>query len=87
MEFERSVVMERTVVTPRLTLAGMADLSSQKLVHEMTTMEVAGMYTLVHVNDIYVRPISTRISSLSRDWSISIIYATHLPHKVPQRPL
>ena len=31
MELESRVVMERTVVTPRLTLAGMADLSSQKL--------------------------------------------------------
>ena len=45
LALERSVVMVRTVVMPRLTLAGVAALSNQKEEKEMTTMKVAGMYT------------------------------------------
>ena len=42
---DSSVVIVSTVVTPKLTLAGVAWRSSQKLEKEMTTMNVAGMYT------------------------------------------
>ena len=38
-----SVVVVRTVVTPKLTLAGTALRSSHKLVNDMNTMNVAGM--------------------------------------------
>ena len=43
-----SVVVGRTVVTPKLTLAGTAFRSSHKLVNDMNTMNVAGMYTYVN---------------------------------------
>ena len=43
LELESKVVMVRTVVTPRLTLAGVAERSSQKLENAITTMKVAGM--------------------------------------------
>ncbi len=39
------VVIVSTVVTPRLTLAGMALRSSQNEVKDMKTMNEAGMYT------------------------------------------
>ena len=37
------VVIVRTVVTPRLTLAGAAPRLSQKETHDMTTMSEEGM--------------------------------------------
>ena len=40
-----SVVMVRTVVTPRPTRAGAAPLLSQKETQDMTTMRLLGMYT------------------------------------------
>ena len=43
-----SVVVVRTVVTPKLTLAGTAFRSSHKLVNDMNTMNVAGMYTYIN---------------------------------------
>ena len=42
---DNRVVMVRTVVTPKLTLAGVAPLSSQKDVNDIKTIKVAGMYT------------------------------------------
>ena len=43
-----SVVVVRTVVTPKLTLAGTAFRSSHKLVNDINTMNVAGMYTYIN---------------------------------------
>ena len=40
-----SVVIVNTVVTPRLTLAGTELRSIHKLVNDMNTIKVAGMYT------------------------------------------
>ena len=40
-----SVVMVRTVVTPRPTRAGAAPLLSQNETQDMTTMRLLGMYT------------------------------------------
>ena len=40
---EMSVVMVKTVVTPSMTLAGVAPLFSQKDTHEITTIRDAGM--------------------------------------------
>jgi len=40
---EMSVVIVRTVVTPSITLAGVAPLFSQKDTHEITTISEAGM--------------------------------------------
>lgn len=40
---EDKVVMVKTVVTPKLTLAGVAFLSIQNEVKAMRTMKVAGM--------------------------------------------
>ena len=39
------VVVVSTVVTPRLTLAGTASRSSHRLVNDMKTIKVAGIYT------------------------------------------
>ena len=44
-----SVVVVRTVVTPKLTLAGTAFRSSHKLVNDINTMNVAGMYTYINI--------------------------------------
>ena len=43
-----SVVVVRTVVTPKLTRAGTAFRSSHKLVKDMSTMNVAGIYTYIN---------------------------------------
>ena len=49
------VVMVRTVVTPRPTLAGAAPRFSQKDTQDITTIRLEGMYTWHEKNVLIVR--------------------------------
>lgn len=60
---DNRVVIVRTVVTPRLTLAGVADLSSQNEVKDIVTINEAGMYTSQMKN-----PIGLSRYNLTMNW-------------------